>query len=93
MGFSEGFETRTKALKKKYPQIDMAGLHPEDFWGGPEAELETPCPKPIDEPVLEDSPTKVDSPSLVPTNTNAEPPQAAESKAVHRYRHQSPFPA
>ncbi|KAB1202611.1 hypothetical protein CJ030_MR8G006118 [Morella rubra] len=70
VGFSKGFETGTKALKEKYPQIDMA-----------------------DEPVLEDSPAKVDTSPLVPTNTNAEPPQAAESKAIHWYRHRSLFPA
>ncbi|KAB1209470.1 hypothetical protein CJ030_MR6G018853 [Morella rubra] len=83
VGFSQGFETRTKALKEKYPQIDLAGLRPKDFWGGPEEEPKTPRPEPIDEPVLEDSPTEPDTSSLVLTTANAKPPQAVESDKVN----------
>lgn len=59
VGFNEGFDAATKALKDKYPHIDLFGLCPEDFWGGPEMEPETPYPQVAEESAMEGRPAEV----------------------------------
>ncbi|KAB1202496.1 hypothetical protein CJ030_MR8G018301 [Morella rubra] len=53
MGFNEGFEAATKALKGKFPQIDLAGLRPEDLCRGPEVEPGTPYLEAMDDSTSE----------------------------------------
>lgn len=78
MGFNEGFEAATKALKGKFPQIDLAGLRPDDLCRGPEVEQGTPYLEATDDSASDGSPIEPNTLSSVPPAANPRPSQVAE---------------